>query len=96
MYSIEWQKRGLPHAHILIWLLEKIRLEEIDKIISAEIPDPSIDQELFQIVKTNMIHGPCGKFNMTSPCMDNGKCTKRYPKDFLQDTINGFFIFNKM
>ena len=20
MYTIEWQKRGLPHAHILIWL----------------------------------------------------------------------------
>ena len=20
MYSVEWQKRGLPHAHILIWL----------------------------------------------------------------------------
>ncbi|KAI6647772.1 hypothetical protein LOD99_8487 [Oopsacas minuta] len=25
MYSIEWQKRGLPHSHILIWLREKIR-----------------------------------------------------------------------
>lgn len=24
MYSIEWQKRGLPHAHILIWLVNKI------------------------------------------------------------------------
>lgn len=24
MYSVEWQKRGLPHAHILIWLLNKL------------------------------------------------------------------------
>lgn len=24
MYSIEWQKRGLPHAHILIWCMAKI------------------------------------------------------------------------
>ena len=24
MYSVEWQKRGLPHAHILIWLYNKI------------------------------------------------------------------------
>lgn len=23
MYSIEWQKRGLPHAHILIWFKTK-------------------------------------------------------------------------
>lgn len=21
MYSVEWQKRGLPHAHILLWLI---------------------------------------------------------------------------
>ncbi|GFX89913.1 helitron_like_N domain-containing protein [Trichonephila clavipes] len=25
MYSIEWQKRGLPHAHILVWLINKFR-----------------------------------------------------------------------
>lgn len=33
MYSIEWQKRGLPHAHILIWLVRKITPYEIDRII---------------------------------------------------------------
>ena len=74
------QKRGLPHAHILIWLVDKVRPEEIDKIIPAEIPDPNVDQELFDIVTTNMIHGTCGTLNMMSPCMDNGKCTKRFPK----------------
>lgn len=87
LYSVEWQKRGLPHAHILIWLVDKVRPEEIDKIISAEIPDPNVDQELFDIVTTNMIHGPCGTLNMMSPCMDNGKCTKRFPKPCQSDTI---------
>ena len=24
MYSVDWQKRDLPHAHILLWLEEKI------------------------------------------------------------------------
>jgi hypothetical protein len=24
MYSVEWQKRGLPHAHILVWLIQKV------------------------------------------------------------------------
>src|ERR1043165_9341430 len=39
MYSIEWQNRGLPHAHILIWLIEKVTPDQIHQIISAEIPD---------------------------------------------------------
>lgn len=89
MYSIEWQKRGLPHAHILVWMVNKIRPEEIDQVISAEIPDRDIDPELFEIVTTNMVHGPCGSINMNSPCMDNGKCTKRFPREFLTETITG-------
>lgn len=89
MYSIEWRNRGLPHGHILIWLMNKIRAEGIDRIISAGIPDPDVDPQLFQIVTTNMIHGPCGALNSNSPCMDNGKCTKRFPKNLLPETITG-------
>ncbi|XP_014612528.1 PREDICTED: uncharacterized protein LOC106791422 [Polistes canadensis] len=37
----------------------------------AEISDPSIDQELFNIDTNHMIHGSCGAFNMTSPCIEN-------------------------
>lgn len=80
-------KRGLSHAHILIWLQDKIRSEEIDQIVSAEIPDPSIDQELFDVISSHMIHGPCGAFNMTSPCTENGKCKKCFPKQYTNDTI---------
>ncbi len=35
LYLIEWQKRGLPHAHILIWLEDKILQEEI--VIDQEL-----------------------------------------------------------
>jgi hypothetical protein len=73
--------------HILIWLVDKVRPEEIDKIISAEIPDPNVDQELFDIVTTNIVHDPCGTLNIMSPCMDNGKCTKRFPKQCQTGTI---------
>ena len=38
VYSIEWQKRCLPHPHILLWLANKVQ-DSIDNIISAEIPD---------------------------------------------------------
>ncbi|XP_031333941.1 uncharacterized protein LOC116163953 [Photinus pyralis] len=89
MYSIEWQKRGLPHAHILIWCMDKIQPNEVDGIICAEIPDSAIDSELFQIITKNMIHGPCGALNLHSPCMIDGKCSKRYPKQFIPETITG-------
>ncbi|XP_052740613.1 uncharacterized protein LOC128198563 [Bicyclus anynana] len=89
MYSIEWQKRGLPHAHILIWLVNKITPDQIDNVISGEIPDQTVDPELFDVVVKNMIHGPCGELNMNSPCMIDGKCSKRYPRQLTSDTITG-------
>ncbi|GFU94212.1 ATP-dependent DNA helicase [Trichonephila clavipes] len=93
MYSIEWQKRGLPHAHILVWLINKITPDQIDQIISAEIPDKHIDPNLFDVVTKNMIHVPCGAFNNNSPCMSDGKCTKLYPRKLcvcvVSDTITG-------
>ncbi|CAH2224923.1 jg5073, partial [Pararge aegeria aegeria] len=49
MYSVEWQKRGLPHAHILIWLVEKIRPNEVDAVISAEIPNVQVDPGLHEL-----------------------------------------------
>ena len=67
MYSIEWQKRGLPHAHILIWLKNKIMPDQIDSCIRAELPDETEDPALFQIVSRHMLHGPCGTLNQSSP-----------------------------
>ena len=63
VYTIEFQKRGLPHAHILVFLKPSYHCkkpEDLDKIISAEIPNKDTDVELFNIVTTLMIHGPCG------------------------------------
>ena len=79
----------MPHAHILIWLTNKIQANQIDSVISAELPDPSTDKDLFEIVKTQMVHGPCGPLNFNSACMKDNKCTKRYPKQFLKDTQTG-------
>lgn len=89
LHTVEWQKRGLPHAHILLWLQKKVTADDIDKMVSAELPDPNEDPVLFDIVKNNMIHGPCGLHNPTSPCMQDRKCTKNYPKPFVTESQTG-------
>lgn len=66
MYTIEWQKRRLPHSHNLFWLHKKIRPNQIDQVIRAEFPNPEEELELYNIIVKNMIHGPCGKLNMNS------------------------------
>ncbi|XP_043466351.1 uncharacterized protein LOC122501142 [Leptopilina heterotoma] len=73
VYVIEFQKRGLPHVHLIIFLDKSFAIrdaETVDKIICAEIPDEEKYLELYKIVKQFQVHGPCGKQNMNSPCMD--------------------------
>nr|GEV74723.1 ATP-dependent DNA helicase PIF1-like [Tanacetum cinerariifolium] len=44
VYVIEFQKQGLPHTHILLWLEERLKcttLDEINDIIFAELPSPA-------------------------------------------------------
>lgn len=101
MYTIEFQKRGLPHAHILIFLHPSNKYptpSDIDRIISAEIPDQDTNEELYNLVKTHMIHGPCGFANRSSPCMKDGKYSKYFPKQFQPETIvdqDGFPIYRR-
>nr|GEU77957.1 hypothetical protein CTI12_AA123990 [Tanacetum cinerariifolium] len=48
VYVIEFQKRGLPHAHILLWLEENNKCKtpaQIDDIISSELPLPMEDPD---------------------------------------------------
>ncbi|XP_072058243.1 uncharacterized protein [Arachis hypogaea] len=90
MYTVEFQKRGLPHAHILLWLSGDHKITtttQIDQLISSELPDPVRHPKLFRVVSTYMIHGPCGRAFSKSPCMKDGYCTKYYPKTFSRTTV---------
>ncbi|KAH8147156.1 uncharacterized protein LAJ45_08634 [Morchella importuna] len=98
VWTIEYQKRGLPHMHLLIFLHPDDRFltaERIDEIVYAGLPDPATDPtgELNAIIKSCMVHGPCGEANMRSPCMaskENGgptSCSKRYPKAYQSETV---------
>jgi hypothetical protein len=101
MYTIEFQKRGLPHAHILIFLHPASKYPtpaDIDKIISAEIPNPETDQELYNLVKKHMIHGPCGSKKKGAPCMKNKRCSKFFPKKYNETTVvdrDGYPVYKR-
>ncbi|KAF7807290.1 uncharacterized protein G2W53_039451 [Senna tora] len=89
IYTIEFQKRGLPHAHILIWLNAEHKLTSealIDSVICAEIPDPDSNPRLCEAVKSFMIHGSCGLDRKNSPCMVKSRCSKHFPKKFTDRT----------
>ncbi|KAF5793897.1 putative DNA helicase [Helianthus annuus] len=90
IYTIEFQKRGLPHCHALLFLepVDKIgTTEDIDRYISAELPSELQDPAAFAVISKQMMHGPCGELNPSSPCMHNQKCTKGYPKNYCDETF---------
>ncbi|XP_035713810.1 uncharacterized protein LOC118438127 [Folsomia candida] len=101
VHVIEFQKRGLPHAHILIILKDSDKpktVELIDKIVCAEIPNKETHPRLYDVVTTNMIHGPCDNINSKSPCLVAGKCSKGFPKAFQHETlanVNGYPFYRR-
>ncbi len=89
IHVVEWQKRGLPHGHILIILRSQDKPHDsnnYDRIVCAELPDKSTHLELYNIVTSCMLHGPCGALHPSCPCMVNGACNKGYPKTFQPQT----------
>lgn len=68
MYSIEYQKRGLPHSRTLILRKIKIKALDIDKIIWVPLPDSKDDKDLLDIIPSQMIHEPCGSLNIRCRC----------------------------
>ncbi|XP_019179003.1 PREDICTED: uncharacterized protein LOC109174202 [Ipomoea nil] len=95
-YVIEFQKRGLPHAHFLLILGKTHKFysgRDVDAIVSAEIPDAVQNPSLHSLVAKHMIHGPCGPLNPQNPCMvENSSvslCKSKYPKRFSDATVLG-------
>lgn len=101
VYTIEFQKRGLPHAHILLTLAAEDKFtsaEKIDHHVSAEIPSEETNPRLREIVLRCMTHGPCGRNNLNSACMENGECKKKFPKGFNETTkqnVNGYPVYQR-
>ena len=88
LYSIEFQKRGLPHAHLLRWLKRKCKIptNAIDTVVSVEIQDRIIDPHLYTFITANMIHGPCGEHNPSSVCMKKGTLNRTFLPKIQKET----------
>jgi hypothetical protein len=99
IYVVEFQKRGLPHAHILIFFTEDCKphmIEDVDRIISAELPNSETNKLAHETVARYMMHGPCGATFPNAPCTEKGKCQKQYPHKFQSETVtdvNGYPIY---
>uniref|UniRef100_A0A0N5CBD5 Helitron_like_N domain-containing protein n=1 Tax=Strongyloides papillosus TaxID=174720 RepID=A0A0N5CBD5_STREA len=80
--TIEFQKRSLPHIHILVKVSkEDFRLtsDQVDECVKAEFPDKEKNPRLFEIVTKTMY--PVG---MKVLCWDEAKniCTKKFPEQY--------------
>ncbi|AQK61565.1 hypothetical protein ZEAMMB73_Zm00001d012842 [Zea mays] len=59
VYVVEFQKRGLPHAHFLLIMQRKYKLtcpEQYDLLISAEIPDKKKYPQLYKMLHLENMH----------------------------------------
>ncbi|SAL94718.1 hypothetical protein, partial, partial [Absidia glauca] len=88
--TIEFQKRGLPHLHLILVLSAADRPvgpEHYDKFVCAEIPDRHVNPGLFDTVIKSMIHGPCGpKCQTQDPKTGMLWCKNGYPKAFQDES----------
>jgi Helitron helicase-like domain at N-terminus len=78
VYTVKYQKRGLPHFHLLLFLDYKapsyegfLSLRYVNNIILAELPPPKIDSDrsLIKIVKGYILHRKCGQEDPLALCI---------------------------
>ncbi|XP_076738999.1 uncharacterized protein LOC112432426 isoform X3 [Maylandia zebra] len=86
-YRVEFQHRGSPHIHMLLWIREKVEADVdddqtvcdfVDRYISAQLPDPEKQPELHKKVTELQKHSK----NHTKTCFKsvNSGCRFGFPK----------------
>lgn len=94
VYVIEYQKRGLPHAHMLIILADQDKprdADSYDRYVCAEIPadDGTVGMKrLRKLVLTSMIHSHRpGCYADDDPEHERG-CKNNYPRPLCEATTD--------
>ena len=73
---VEFQERESPHVHAFVWILDSPKISDetkykyfLGETISALLPDPECEPELFELVKLYKIHShsrTCWKYKETN------------------------------
>ncbi|UYV81362.1 hypothetical protein LAZ67_20000935 [Cordylochernes scorpioides] len=74
VHVVEFQKRGLPHAHMLFMLREEDKPRDrdaIDRLVCAEIPSPTMQVQLYDMVRKHMIRDDGQTFVVGTHEVDN-------------------------
>ncbi|XP_047245588.1 uncharacterized protein LOC124882907 isoform X2 [Girardinichthys multiradiatus] len=93
-YRVEFQHRGSPHIHMLIWNTEKVDIEVdddetvcnfVDKYVTAQLPNPEKQPELYKKVTELQKHSK----NHTKTCFKslNSGCRFGFPKPLATKTM---------
>ena len=92
--SIEFQKRGLPHAHILIkYEKDCINSHDIDQVVSTELPNDPHDRDLvqkFMMHKHPALNRPPSTYCQCVDTTGNRVCRFHYPKPLQPSTTINF------
>ncbi|KAK0151948.1 ATP-dependent DNA helicase PIF1 [Merluccius polli] len=92
-YRVEFQARGSPHIHMLVWIKDAPEFEDdpdsvvvkfIDEYISCKMPDPERDPELHKIVSEVQMHS---RKHSKSCKKGNVSCRFGFPKLPMEKTI---------
>ncbi|KAF3634153.1 hypothetical protein FXO37_26634 [Capsicum annuum] len=79
VFVVEFQKRGLPHIHLLLIFKEGHKIasaDQYDRYISAELSDKDKYPKLNEVVIMHHMHGPYGQKH-TKCCMMDGQSNVR-------------------
>ena len=78
VWRLEFQVRGAPHVHALIWLANRVPLCHLEKIMFATKPSSQDSPKLFQLVTGPMVHS-CSlqRCKRGDP---NARCRYGFPK----------------
>ncbi|XP_030828689.1 uncharacterized protein LOC100890415 [Strongylocentrotus purpuratus] len=90
MYRIEFQQRGSPHAHCVLWIDQAPRHDDteenvtefIDQYVTCELPSDDDDELMHTLVSTLQRH------SHSASCRKTGKsCRFHYPRPMASKTV---------